>query len=100
MSSDDPILFLKINFENAFNSVRRDKLLRAVQSELKGLYPFIFQCYFKLCCLFFDGSPLLSAEGVQQGDPLGPLCFSLAIHDLISKLSSELNTWYLDDGAP
>ena len=98
MKSEDPVLFLKIDFENAFNSVRRDRLLRAVQSELTGLYPFIYQCYFKPSCLFFDGSPLLSAEGVQQGDPLGPLCFSLAIHHLISNLSSELNMWYLGDG--
>ena len=40
----------------------------------------------------------MSSEGVQQGDPLGPMCFSLAIHGLASRLKSELNLWYLDDG--
>ena len=97
-SSPDPILFLKIDFENAFNSIRRDKMLRAVRSELGSIYPFVFDCYFNPSNLFFNNSFLLSAEGVQQGDPLGPLCFSLAINSLISNLSSEFNVWYLDDG--
>jgi hypothetical protein len=34
----------------------------------------------------------------QQGDPAGPLIFSLAIHPLVLQLNSELNLWYLDDG--
>ena len=35
---------------------------------------------------------------MQQGDPLGPLLFCLCIHDLGSKLLSELACFYLDDG--
>jgi hypothetical protein len=35
---------------------------------------------------------------VQQGDPLGPLLFCLAIHDIISNLKSEFSAFYLDDG--
>jgi len=98
MNSVDPILFLKIDFENAFNRVRRDKLLRVVRKDLGILYPFIYQCYFSPSHLFFNNSSILSSEGVQQGDPLGPMCFSLAIQSLISRLNSELNMWYLDDG--
>ncbi|XP_061709915.1 uncharacterized protein LOC133519817 isoform X2 [Cydia pomonella] len=43
-------------------------------------------------------SPLAGDAGCQQGDPLGPAIFSLAIHPVISQLTSELNFWYLDDG--
>ena len=40
---------------------------------------------------------MLSAEGVQQGDALGPLLFCLTIHPLCSQLKSELCVCYLDD---
>ena len=44
-----------------------------------------------------------SKEGVQQGDPLGPLRFSLVIQKLIAAINARcpglaLNLWYLDDG--
>ena len=48
--------------------------------------------------LLWDGVQLSSAEGIQQGDPLGPMLFCLGIHDLVSSLSSEFNVFYLDDG--
>ena len=41
---------------------------------------------------------MLSAEGVQQGDPLGPLLFCLVIHPLVLQLRPELCLFYLDDG--
>ena len=39
--------------------------------------------------------------GVQQGDPLGPLLFSLVLADLLDQISIPgimLSVWYLDDG--
>ena len=48
--------------------------------------------------LAFGDHLLLSEEGVQQGDPLGPLLFCLAILPIVKRLSSPLNLWYLDDG--
>ena len=41
---------------------------------------------------------IASVEGIQQGDPLGPLLFCLSIHDLVSSLKSEYKVFYLDDG--
>ena len=40
-----------------------------------------------------------SAEGVQQGDPLGPLLFSLAIHEMLQGANCEFVLGYLDDVA-
>ena len=40
---------------------------------------------------------LLSAEGVQQGNPLGPLLFCLTLHQFIIPLKSSFHVAYLDD---
>ena len=39
-----------------------------------------------------------SSQSVQQGDPLDPLLFCLAIHKMCAKLNSELAVFYLDGG--
>jgi hypothetical protein len=45
------------------------------------------------------GDHLISSSvGPQQGDPCGPMIFSLAIQPIILSLDSQLNIWYLDDG--
>ena len=40
---------------------------------------------------------------MQQGDPLGPLAFALALHPIVERIKHEvpglnINAWYLDDG--
>ena len=48
---------------------------------------------------FYNDSIILSQEeGVQQGDPLGPLLFCLTTHSIVASLSSELKFFYLDNG--
>ena len=48
--------------------------------------------------LSFGDTVITSARGVQQGDPIGPLAFALAIDPIIQVVNSPLNVWYLDDG--
>jgi hypothetical protein len=38
------------------------------------------------------------ADHPQQGDPLGPFLFCLAANTMISKMTSDFNVWYIDDG--
>ena len=47
--------------------------------------------------LFYGDKILLSARGVQQGDPFGPLFFCLVTRELSKSLQSPFNCWYLDD---
>ena len=89
---------LKLDFCNAFNSIRRDKMLQAVREFAPDLFPLAYSSYASPSLLFWSDKVIKSAEGVQQGDPLGPLLFCLTIHPFVSLLSSELCVWYLDDG--
>ena len=63
------------------------------------LFPLAFSAYREPSLLFFENHTINSAEGVQQGDPLGPLLFCLSIHDLLVNLRSEFRVFYLDDGS-
>mgnify|MGYP003503029475 FL=1 len=36
---------LKLDFNNAFNTIRRDAVFDAVRQELPELYPFVYMCY-------------------------------------------------------
>ena len=93
---------LQIDFRNAFNSVKRSHL-----GSTKVLMPIIMSfasfCYSKHSDLFFNSSTVDSQTGVQQGDPLGPHLFSLAIWLLIDEIECKLpnlsqQCWYLNEG--
>jgi len=79
-------LLLKLDFRNAFNTLRRDKMLESVKDHVPELFSFIHAAYGEPSLLFCGQRTLLSAEGVQQGDPLGPFLFCLTIQPLVLKL--------------
>ena len=99
-ASANKLLFIA-DFENAFNSIDRSKFLREVRHHLPGLARWAEWCYGKPSKLFFDGATINSSVGVQQGDPLGPLFFSLAIQPLLTELGNipdlDLSFSFLDD---
>ena len=90
-------LLLKLDFKNAFNCVRRDKMLAAVRERAPELFPLVHSAYCTPSSLFIGDTVIPSAEGVQQGDPLGPLLFCLSTMCIMEQLTSELYILYLDD---
>lgn len=91
-------VLLKVDVKNAFNSVNRDTLLAEVKSNTPEIYNYLLHCYADPTKLMYRSNELSSEVGCQQGDPLGPAIFSLAINPIIQNLASKFNVWYLDDG--
>ena len=97
---------LKVDMRNAFNLVSREAVLHQCAIHFPELLPWVTWCYSQHQKLWHPMGQLISASGVQQGDPLGPLLFALVLHCIILKISADpqckellLNCWYLDDGA-
>ena len=76
----------KINFINAFNTVKRDTLLKECYNNFPQIYSWVHFCYSKHSFLFFGDFIISSEAGVQQGDPLGPFLFCLVLQVLINAL--------------
>jgi len=63
-------VFIKIDFKNAFNNIRKDSMLEAVQNHFPQLLPFVLSSYSQTSELWFGPHTISSEEGAQQGDPL------------------------------
>ena len=84
---------VKLDFLNAFNSVRRDCMLHSVLD----LCPSVFRLLFIAHLPFWEDCVLGSAEGIQQDYPLDPLLFCITIHCFLTPLCSSLSIAYIDD---
>ena len=73
-------LLAKLDFSNAFNNIHRDAMLSAVAKHVQSIYQFCLSSYEKTTILKFFSYIILLQESCQQGDPLDPLLFCLAIH--------------------
>ena len=82
-------IVLSIDGRNAFNALARDAMLRQTAKQAPDLFAYASKIYAQQPSLRFnmDGQAasieVLSQQGVQQGDPLGPLLFALAMYPIM-----------------
>ena len=78
-------------------------MFKEIRDRIPSMAPWMECCYSSQPILHLGKHSIISCCGVQQGDPLGPLAFALALHPIIERIAEELpgllmNVWYLDDG--
>ena len=79
----DNHVFVKLDFSNAFNSVRRDTILTTVEDKMPELYRFVqdsLDCNLKL---IYGDNAIISVEGSQQGDSLSGLEFCESVQPIL-----------------
>jgi len=91
-----------LDFANAFNTLARRDIAEGLRKHAKSLYRTGRWAYGAESDLVVGDRRLKSSRGARQGDPLGPLFFSLGIRDTLVALAESLGPTrrimsYLDD---
>ena len=92
-------MLIKLDMKNAFNTVRRDHFLEGCSSRAPSILRLASTAYATSSHLVIGNETILSETGVQQGDPLGPVLFALAVDEIARSIRSPINIWYLDDAS-
>ena len=95
--------FAADRLKNAFNFVFRAAVLRQVQLRAPEMYPWAKWSLGGRNLLVCQDETMHGVRGVQQGSPLGPLFFALALQEVLAELrplfdDASWKIWYLDDG--
>ena len=96
-TNNDHEVIVKLHTMNAFNSVLRDHVLLTWLDRTPEIAKLSFLAYSKPLSVIASGHSITSSTGVQQGYPIGPLLFTLAVDQIASEEESEPNVWYLED---
>ena len=93
------LALLKIDFSNVFNRVDRKAFMRATSTSSPGCPTGLTGVTARSRC-FYDHSEIIESTS-EQGDPLAPFYFCLALRPLVEEIAAlgpEYQKWYMDDG--
>lgn len=88
-------MLVKLDFQNAFNTVHRQPTLQECAGLFPGYSPFLWQMYSTPSNLVYQSECIAFESEIQQGDPVGPMLFCATIYPVVPSLQSPLNSWYM-----
>ena len=89
-------LIAKLDLKNTCSTVCQD-LLRVCSEGTSLIARLAYLAYSPPSTVLASSHPICSTTGIQQGDPLGPVLFAMAVDEVASSLSAKINIWYLGD---
>ena len=64
-------------------------MFQKVRSRIPSMAAWVESCYGSQPLLYLGDDKIFSRCGVQQGDPLGPLCFALTLHPVVEQIKRK-----------
>jgi hypothetical protein len=94
---------VNLDLQNAYGRCLRHTAIDSIVDKLPSMARFIAADYSQVCRLYYEDHVFSLTFGVNQGDLLAGLLFSLTLHAFLLKVHNiipdlQLNVWYLDDG--
>lgn len=94
---------LQVDITNAFNTINRSSFLSAVSANFPSISSYVHAAYGRESLLYTSSGHVVCAQGVQQGDPLGPFLFSAGLASILATAHSQVPipdfcSFFLDDG--
>ena len=87
-------ILVKLDFKNALNTIRRDKMLEALMESIPELFSMSFPVTLCLLPCSFTRPPCNRLRGSNK---MIPLLVCLTIHSLITHLKTEFRVFYFND---
>ena len=75
-------VLVKLDMQNALNTVRRHHFLQVCSSRVQSMLRLALTAYETSSHHVIGNETILSETGVQQGDPLVPVMFALAVDEI------------------
>eukprot|EP01138_Halocafeteria_seosinensis_P010816 gb/GECG01011046.1/.p1 GENE.gb/GECG01011046.1/~~gb/GECG01011046.1/.p1 ORF type:complete len:117 (+),score=9.41 gb/GECG01011046.1/:1-351(+) len=92
---------LSLDCSNAFNCIKKEKVLDAVNEKVPALMGLAAWAYGSPSTLTWNGNSVTSSSGTKQGCPIGGNLFCLGLQDVLEEVQQ---TWlaialvaYMDD---
>ena len=103
VEGDSSLMLVQTDLKSAFNQCDRTFMLRGVEENFPEILEFTKTCYGQHSVLYFGEHEVMSQQGAQQGDSLGPLLMSVTLHPVLQRIDVEvprlvLKVHMLDDG--